>query len=130
MNTLASASMYMVELPIVRTCKSPPVVNKLRFGAVRMRSEPKNLAGTRNDVIKTTRTHHMLSIIHINSARLSSEMPPYPQNLKFPPRPIFRFFCGPLASLAISLSHCHEFRSFSISAFLQIQKLGFNGKFQ
>ena len=72
--------MYMVELPIVRTCKSPPVVNKVKFGAVQMRSEPKNLAGTRDDVIKTTRTHHMSSIIHdinfasINSARLSSEM--------------------------------------------------------
>ena len=48
-----------------------------------MRSEPKNLAGTRNDVIKTTRTQPMSSIIHdfmistlpaINSAQLSSEM--------------------------------------------------------
>ena len=40
---------------------------------------------------------------------------PYPQNVKFPPRPIFRFFCGPLASLAISLSHSHEFKFFAFS---------------
>ena len=41
----------------------------------------------------------------------------YPQNLKFPPRPIFRLFCGPLASLAKSLSHSesHEFKFFAIS---------------
>ena len=41
---------------------------------------------------------------------MSGEFHPYPQNVKFPPRPIFRVFCGPLASLAMSLSHSHKFK--------------------
>ena len=34
---MAPASLYMVEQAIVRTCKSPPLVNKVKFGAVRLR---------------------------------------------------------------------------------------------
>ena len=45
------------------------------------------------------------SFLHSLKLKSKAVSDPYPQNLKFPPRPIFRFFCGPLASLANSLSH-------------------------
>ena len=41
----------------------------------------------------------------LQGSTIRFQLIPYPHNFKFPPRPIFRFFCGPLASLAMSLSH-------------------------